>query len=121
MAGESFWERRQILLKGQTAPLIEIAFMKPDLQQAYKLGGYAAWTNFWYVGAVAPHASGQGYILDDLNGVTRYEPDGTELPSTGNLIFQTEIFYPGSNDQSVEEWATTTSPAFKVLVLDTAP
>jgi hypothetical protein len=121
MAFESNWQKRQIWGAGVTAPILDIQFMEHDESEPRNITGFGVGVNFWYHDSTTYHVQGQGYVSDGDSGVATYAPDGTEAPTVGDLIYQVEIMNPGSTDSSVEEWATLSSPVFKVRVRESQP
>lgn len=114
-------EEPQVWVKGTTAPLLETQFVEEDGKTPMNLLGYAGRGVFWYVAGAAPHKVGSAVLPDAANGLVRYDPDATETPSAGRMIYQIEVMNPGSPDSTVEEWGTATTGPFKVLVLDGQP
>lgn len=81
--------------KNDTAPVMEIMFIKRDKNTIVNLNGYAGVVSFWIPGS-APHVVRQGQV-DGTNGIVRYFPKGDEFSAKGQLRFQATVFAPDFN------------------------
>jgi len=115
------WEERRPIVQGSTAPIWEELITEQDGVTVRNLTGYHVYLTFWYASAAAPHKVGHGYVYDAANGLVRYELDGTETPTAGNLLYQVTLGNAGSTNESVQTWGEMTSPVFKRTVLAAAP